>query len=194
MRQPRASVSSRSAAASPATFRSAWCRCCEQDLQRADVPLWGYFCQISDSTTSYGSLLRRGAERENHLGQAGASTRPSIIIESDATIVAPLMFCAILDDGAVSERIDERRQSDGAAQPPMDRAPMRRRTLPHATPGATVIFPSTTAGHVQVQGLTTSDPRSMCATVVDEICAGATFDFPVLIRFQDILHGPCRAS
>ena len=26
-----------------------------QDLQRTSVPLWGYFCQISDSTTSYGS-------------------------------------------------------------------------------------------------------------------------------------------
>jgi len=26
-----------------------------QDLQRTNVPLWGYFCQISDSTTSYGS-------------------------------------------------------------------------------------------------------------------------------------------
>ncbi len=25
-----------------------------QDLQRDNVPLWGYFCQISDSTTSYG--------------------------------------------------------------------------------------------------------------------------------------------
>ncbi len=27
----------------------------EQDLQKENVPLWGYFCQISDSTTSYGS-------------------------------------------------------------------------------------------------------------------------------------------
>ncbi|HEY3457905.1 MAG TPA: deoxyhypusine synthase family protein, partial [Bryobacteraceae bacterium] len=26
-----------------------------QDLEREDTPLWGYFCQISDSTTSYGS-------------------------------------------------------------------------------------------------------------------------------------------
>ncbi|MBC8088741.1 MAG: deoxyhypusine synthase family protein, partial [Phycisphaerae bacterium] len=26
-----------------------------QDLQRTEVPLWGYFCQISDSTTCYGS-------------------------------------------------------------------------------------------------------------------------------------------
>ena len=41
-----------------------------QDLRRDDVPLWGYFCQISDSTTSYGSYSRRRAEREDHLGQA----------------------------------------------------------------------------------------------------------------------------
>jgi len=26
-----------------------------QDLQRTGIPLWGYFCQVSDSTTSYGS-------------------------------------------------------------------------------------------------------------------------------------------
>ena len=26
-----------------------------QDLRMEDVRLWGYFCQISDSTTSYGS-------------------------------------------------------------------------------------------------------------------------------------------
>ena len=41
-----------------------------QDLQRTDVPLWGYFCQISDSTTSYGVVFGSGAEREDHLGQA----------------------------------------------------------------------------------------------------------------------------
>ena len=51
----RRSGSSRSAAASPATSRSASCRCSQQDLRREHVPLWGYFCQISDSTTSYGS-------------------------------------------------------------------------------------------------------------------------------------------
>ena len=48
-----------------------------QDLRRTDVPLWGYFCQISDSTTSYGVVLRRGAEREDHVGQARRRTRRS---------------------------------------------------------------------------------------------------------------------
>ena len=43
-----------------------------QDLEWKDVPLWSYFCQISDSTTSYGSYsgLRRSAQREDYLGQA----------------------------------------------------------------------------------------------------------------------------
>jgi deoxyhypusine synthase len=27
----------------------------EQDVRREDVRKWAYFCQISDSTTSYGS-------------------------------------------------------------------------------------------------------------------------------------------
>ena len=48
------SGSSRSAAASPATSRSAWCRCSHRTCN-SGVPRWGYFCQISDSTTSYGS-------------------------------------------------------------------------------------------------------------------------------------------
>ncbi len=51
----RRSASSRSAAASPATSRSASCRCCTRTCSGTSVPLWGYFCQISDSTTSYGS-------------------------------------------------------------------------------------------------------------------------------------------
>ena len=63
------SASSRSAAASRATFRSASCRCCTRTWH-AGVPLWGYFCQISDSTTSYGSYSGRRAQREDHLGQA----------------------------------------------------------------------------------------------------------------------------
>ena len=39
-----------------------------QDLEWEDTPGWAYFCQISDSTTSYG----RRTQRENHLGQAAA--------------------------------------------------------------------------------------------------------------------------
>lgn len=66
-----------------------------QDLQRTEVPLWGYFCQISDSTTSYGSYSGAVPNEKITWGKLGADT-PKYIIESDATIVAPLMFALIL--------------------------------------------------------------------------------------------------
>jgi deoxyhypusine synthase len=66
-----------------------------QDLQRNDVPLWGYFCQISDSTTSYGSYSGAVPNEKITWGKLGVKT-PKYIIESDATIVAPLIFAHIL--------------------------------------------------------------------------------------------------
>ena len=66
-----------------------------QDLQRPEVPLWGYFCQISDSTTSYGSYSGAVPNEKITWGKLGVAT-PKFIIESDATIVAPLMFARIL--------------------------------------------------------------------------------------------------
>ena len=66
-----------------------------QDLQRDDVPLWAYFCQISDSTTSYGSYSGAVPNEKITWGKLGRDT-PKFIIESDATIVAPLMFAYIL--------------------------------------------------------------------------------------------------
>ncbi len=66
-----------------------------QDLQRNNVPLWGYFCQISDSTTSYGSYSGAVPNEKITWGKLGIDT-PKYIIESDATIVAPLMFGYIL--------------------------------------------------------------------------------------------------
>ena len=89
------SASSRSAAASPATSRSASCRCCTRICSAPSVPLWGYFCQISDSTTSYGSYS--GAVRTRRSpGASSASTRRSSSSKSDASIVAPLIFAMIL--------------------------------------------------------------------------------------------------
>ncbi len=67
-----------------------------QDLQRTNVPLWGYFCQISDSTTSYGSYSGAVPNEKITWGKLGMKT-PKFIIESDATIVAPLIFAIILD-------------------------------------------------------------------------------------------------
>ena len=67
-----------------------------QDLQRTNGPLWGYFCQISDSTTSYGSYSGAVPNEKITWGKLGMKT-PKFIIESDATIVAPLIFAIILD-------------------------------------------------------------------------------------------------
>jgi deoxyhypusine synthase len=66
-----------------------------QDLRQEDVRLWGYFCQISDSTTSYGSYSGAVPNEKITWGKLGQDT-PSYIIESDATIVAPLVFAKIL--------------------------------------------------------------------------------------------------
>jgi len=66
-----------------------------QDLGREETPLWGYFCQISDSTTSYGSYSGAVPSEKITWGKLGPDT-PSFIIESDATIVAPLIFACVL--------------------------------------------------------------------------------------------------
>jgi deoxyhypusine synthase len=66
-----------------------------QDLQRPEVPLWGYFCQISDSTTSYGSYSGAVPNEKITWGKLGIKT-PKHIIESDASIVAPLVFALVL--------------------------------------------------------------------------------------------------
>ena len=66
-----------------------------QDLQRPHIPVWGYFCQISDSTTSYGSYSGAVPNEKITWGKLGVST-PKFIIESDATIVAPLIFAWLL--------------------------------------------------------------------------------------------------
>jgi deoxyhypusine synthase len=66
-----------------------------QDLQRTGVPLWGYYCQISDSTTSYGSYSGAVPNEKITWGKLGRDT-PKFMIESDATIVAPLIFAWVL--------------------------------------------------------------------------------------------------
>jgi deoxyhypusine synthase len=66
-----------------------------QDLRDHDVPLWGYFCQISDSTTSYGSYSGAVPNEKITWGKLGTDT-PAYMIESDASIVAPLIFAYVL--------------------------------------------------------------------------------------------------
>ena len=66
-----------------------------QDLQRKDVALWGYFCQISDSTTSYGSYSG-AVPNEKITWEKLSIDTPRFIIESDASIAAPLVFALVL--------------------------------------------------------------------------------------------------
>jgi deoxyhypusine synthase len=66
-----------------------------QDLRREGVPLWAYFCQISDSTTSLGSYSGAVPNEKITWGKLGEKT-PKFIIESDASIVAPLVFAYVL--------------------------------------------------------------------------------------------------
>ncbi|MFN8437745.1 MAG: deoxyhypusine synthase family protein [Cytophagales bacterium] len=66
-----------------------------QDMEMHDVPFWSYFCQISDSTTSYGSYSGAVPNEKITWGKLDITT-PKFIVESDATIVAPLMFAYIL--------------------------------------------------------------------------------------------------
>ena len=67
-----------------------------QDMERIDTPFWSYFCQISDSTTSYGSYSGAIPNEKITWGKLDIDT-PKFIIESDATIVAPLIFQYLLE-------------------------------------------------------------------------------------------------
>jgi deoxyhypusine synthase len=67
-----------------------------QDL-REKCRLWGYFCQISDSTTSYGSYSGAVPNEKITWGKLDRNT-PRFMIESDASIVAPLLFAYVLGE------------------------------------------------------------------------------------------------
>lgn len=67
----------------------------KQDLQK-ECPFWGYFCQISDSTTSYGSYSGAVPNEKITWEKLGINT-PRFVIESDASIVAPLIFQYVLN-------------------------------------------------------------------------------------------------
>lgn len=67
-----------------------------QDLEMTNIPFWSYFCQISDSTTSYGSYSGAVPNEKITWGKLDIDT-PKFIVESDATIVVPLIFSWILN-------------------------------------------------------------------------------------------------
>ncbi|MBI9054877.1 MAG: deoxyhypusine synthase family protein [Bacteroidales bacterium] len=67
-----------------------------QDMEMENTPFWSYFCQISDSTTSYGSYSGAVPNEKITWGKLDVDT-PKFIVESDATIVAPLIFAWLLN-------------------------------------------------------------------------------------------------
>jgi deoxyhypusine synthase len=68
-----------------------------QDLQIEDTPFWGYFCQISDAVTSYGGYSGAVPNEKITWGKLAPET-PKFMIQSDASIVAPLIFGYLLND------------------------------------------------------------------------------------------------
>ena len=66
-----------------------------QDLKLEDTPFWAYFCQIGDSTTSYGSYSGAVPNEKITWGKLDKDT-PKFMINSDASIVAPLIFSYVL--------------------------------------------------------------------------------------------------
>jgi deoxyhypusine synthase len=65
------------------------------DLQQPVRP-WAYFCQISDSTTSFGSYSGATPNEKITWDKLTEDT-PMFVVESDATIVVPLMLTALLE-------------------------------------------------------------------------------------------------
>lgn len=70
--------------------------CITQDLKR-EVPLWGYFCQITDARVSFGGYSGAPANEKITWGKLEVAT-PRFDINSDASIVAPLIFGWVLGD------------------------------------------------------------------------------------------------
>jgi deoxyhypusine synthase len=65
-----------------------------QDL-KWDIPLWAYFCQISDAVTSFGGYSG-AVPNEKITWEKLAAETPKFMIQSDASIVAPLIFAYVL--------------------------------------------------------------------------------------------------
>ena len=77
------------------------------DLEQPVKP-WAYFCQISDSTTSYGSYSGATPNEKISWGKLAPAT-PSYVIESDATIVAPLIFQYVLEKHQKGEKVAQKK-------------------------------------------------------------------------------------
>ncbi len=67
----------------------------KHDLGKPAKP-WAYYCQISNSTTSYGSYSGATPNEKITWDKLTEST-PMFVIESDATVVVPLVLRALLE-------------------------------------------------------------------------------------------------
>lgn len=67
-----------------------------KELQMPDVPAWAYFCQISDAQPSYGSYSGAPPNEKIAWGKLRPDT-PRYAIQSDATIVFPLLLAYLLE-------------------------------------------------------------------------------------------------
>jgi deoxyhypusine synthase len=76
------------------------------DMEVKDVKPWAYFCQISDSTTSYGSYSGATPNEKITWDKLTKDT-PMFVVESDATICVPLMINALLEAKANPEGANE---------------------------------------------------------------------------------------
>jgi deoxyhypusine synthase len=93
-----------------------------QDMETEGVPLWSYFCQISDSTTSYGSYSGATPNEKITWEKLGQDT-PRFVIESDATIVLPLVFAYVLADVPVKTAVKGLNGNGKAARLPALKTP-----------------------------------------------------------------------
>jgi len=75
------------------------------DMEQEAKP-WAYFCQISDSTTSYGSYSGATPNEKITWDKLTKDT-PMFVVESDATIVTPLMLTALLECKANPEEANK---------------------------------------------------------------------------------------
>ena len=67
-----------------------------QDLGETEIELWSWFCQITDATASFGGYSGAPPNEKISWGKLGIET-PKFNIQSDATIVLPLLFGYVLD-------------------------------------------------------------------------------------------------
>src|SRR5260221_2931716 len=67
----------------------------KQDCHLKNTKWWAYFCQISDSVTSYGGYSGATPDEKITWDKLGPKT-PKFVIESDASIVVPLIFDSLL--------------------------------------------------------------------------------------------------